>query len=305
MSADTSWSAACHPERSEGSAPVVERRGTDPSLPLRMTSHALRMTSVEVTGTRIDAGAALQVTEALAEETPVTLAYNLAPHAVMMATPDDLEDLAIGFSLTETIVRHPSEISRVAVVRYSRGIELQIEIPAEHAAAAGARSRRLAGRTGCGICGAASVDDVLRELPVVQSDARVESRAVTRAMRELAERQPLNAATGAVHAAAWARRNGTVTHVREDVGRHNALDKLVGAFVRGSLQAHDGFVVITSRGSFELVQKAAILGVPLLATVSAPTALAVRVAQSAGITLVGFARDDRLTVYTHPERVLH
>lgn len=259
--------------------------------------------SVDINATRIDAGVATPVTDVLAEETPVTLAYNLAPHAVMMTTPADLEDLAIGFSLTEGIVDDVSEISRVEVVRYSRGIELQLEVPLERAAAASARSRRLSGRTGCGICGAASMDDVLREPPAVRSDARIEARAVTTAMRELAERQPLNAATGAAHAAAWARCDGTLTHVREDVGRHNALDKLVGAVITANLPAHEGFVVITSRGSFELVQKAAILGVPLLATVSAPTALAVRVAHAVGLTLVGFARDDRMTVYTHPERV--
>jgi FdhD protein len=222
----------------------------------------------------------------------------------MMATPADLEDFAIGFSVTEGIVRDASDISRVSVVRYGRGIELQLDIPVELAAAAGTRSRRLSGRTGCGICGTESVDQVLRDLPAVQSDARVEASAVSRAMRELAAHQPLNAATGAVHAAAWARLDGALVHVREDVGRHNALDKLVGAVLRAGLPAHDGFVVITSRGSFELVQKAAILGVPLLAAVSAPTALAVRVAHSVGLTLAGFARDERLTVYTHPERIL-
>ena len=126
---------------------------------------------------------------------------------------------------------------------------------------------------------------------------------MTLAMHELAGRQPLNAATGAVHAAAWAQRDGALAHVREDVGRHNALDKLVGAVLRAGTPAHEGFVVVTSRGSFELVQKAAILGVPLLAAVSAPTGLAVRVADSAGLALVGFARDDRLTVYTHVELV--
>jgi FdhD protein len=148
------------------------------------------------------------------------------------------------------------------------------------------------------------VDEVLRELPIVCSDACVDAAAVTRAMRELAKRQPLNAMTGAVHAAGWAQLDGTLVHVREDVGRHNALDKLVGAVIRAGTPARDGFVVMTSRGSFELVQKAAILGVPLLATVSAPTALAVRVAEAAGLTLAGFARDQRLTVYTRPEHIV-
>lgn len=271
-------------------------------------THAMRRlgyapASAEVSGVRIDAGCAAPVTETLADETPVTLVFNGVPHAVMMATPADLEDFAIGFSLTEGIVESATDISRVSVVRYSRGVELVVEVPDARAAAVRARHRRLSGRTGCGICGANSVDEVLRELPTVGGEPCIEATAVTRAMHELAERQPLNAATGGVHAAAWARRNGALMHVREDVGRHNALDKVVGAVVRAGTRAHDGFVVITSRGSFELVQKAAILQVGLLAAVSAPTALAVRVAHSVGLTLVGFARDDRLTVYTHPTRL--
>jgi FdhD protein len=259
--------------------------------------------SAGVTGVRIDGGRAVLVRETLADETPVTLAFNLSPHAVMMATPADLEDLAVGFAVTEGIVQRAADIERVSVVRYSRGVELQIDIPAALAAGVGTRSRRLSGRTGCGICGASSVDEVLRELPAVASDTRIDASAVTRAMRQLGERQPLNAETGAVHAAAWAEPDGTLAYVREDVGRHNALDKLIGALIRAGAPAHAGFVVITSRGSFELVQKAAILGVPLLATVSAPTALAVRVAHTAGLTLAGFARDDRLTVYTHAARL--
>jgi FdhD protein len=261
--------------------------------------------SASVTGVRIDGGRAVSVDETLADETPITVAFNLSPHAVMMATPADLEDFAVGFAVTEGIVGRAADIGQISVVRYSRGVELQIDIPPTLAAAVGTRSRRLSGRTGCGICGASSVDDVLRDLPAVQSDARIDASAVSRAMQQLAERQPLNAETGAVHAAAWAEPDGTLAYVREDVGRHNALDKLVGALLRADAPASIGFIVITSRGSFELVQKAAIVGVPLLATVSAPTALAVRVAHSVGLTLVGFARDDRLTAYTHLTRLLY
>jgi FdhD protein len=255
------------------------------------------------TGVRIDGGAAAEVEEVLAEETPVTVAYNGASHAVMMATPADLEDFAVGFSLTEGIVTRGDELTGIQIVRYSRGIELQIDVSPEIAALAGQRSRRLSGRTGCGICGSDSVDQVLRELPIVRSVQRITAAAIGRAMRSLAERQPFNALTGAVHAAGWARSDGTLVHVREDVGRHNALDKLIGALVRAGEPGADGFVVITSRGSFEMVQKAAILGVAVLAAVSAPTALAVRVANTTGITLAGFAREDRVTVYTHPERI--
>jgi FdhD protein len=253
---------------------------------------------------RIDDGARSDVEELLAEETPVTLAYNGAAHAVMMATPADMEDFAVGFSLTEGLIEDAAQLTRIGVVRYSRGIELQLEVSAEVAASAGQRSRRLSGRTGCGICGTESVEQVLRELPVVTSELRVAPDAIGRAVRALAERQPLNEATGAVHAAGWARADGTLVHVREDVGRHNALDKLVGALVRNGEAAAAGFIVVTSRGSFEMVQKAAIAGVPLLAAVSAPTALAVRVAQASGIALAGFARDRRVTLYAHPERVL-
>jgi FdhD protein len=261
--------------------------------------------SAQVVATRIDAGSVTHGRESLAEETPVTLAYNLAPYAVMMATPADLEDFAVGFSLTEGIVADAAEIAHVEVVKYSRAIELQIDVPpATAATVGGTRTRRLSGRTGCGICGTEEVDRVLRELPVLHNDLTIESAAIVRAMYELAARQPLNDETGAVHAAGWSRADGTLVHVREDVGRHNALDKLIGALVRAGEPASEGFVVMTSRGSFELVQKAALLGVPLLATVSAPTALAVRVAEGVGLTLVGFAREERLTVYTRGERVV-
>ena len=257
--------------------------------------------STQVFARRVTGAATSDTRETVAEETPVTLAYNGVSHAVMMATPADLEDFAVGFSLTEELVSQAGAISAIGVVRYSRGVELQIEtsdaLPWE------AGRRRLSGRTGCGICGKEDVEAVLRTLPVVSSEARFSSAVIARAMRELAAAQPLNAATGAVHAAGWADASGAVGLVREDVGRHNALDKLVGALARGSFMAGDGFVVLTSRGSFELVQKAVILGVPLLATVSAPTGLAIQVARDAGLTLAGFARDDRVTIYTHQHRV--
>ena len=259
--------------------------------------------SASVTGVRIDGGRAASVDETLADETPITVAFNLSPHAVMMATPADLEDFAVGFAVTEGIVRRAADIGQISVVRYSRGVELQIDIPPTLAADVGTRSRRLSGRTGCGICGASSVDDVLRELPAVQSDARIDASAVSRAMRQLAERQPLNAKTGAVHAAAWAEPDGTLAYVREDVGRHNALDKLVGALLRAGVPASIGFIVITSRGSFELVQKAAAMGAPVMVAVSAPTALAVRMADSAGITLCAIARSDGFEIFTHPGRI--
>ena len=246
------------------------------------------------------------VEEQLAEETPVVMAYNLVPHAVMMATPRDLEEFGVGFSVMEGIVAQASDIERTTVVRHARGIEVQMEIAVHRAAAVAAHreaGRSMAGRTGCGLCGTADVERVLRPLPLVDSELHIETSAIAAAMEALARRQPLNDATGAMHAAGWARSDGTLAAVREDVGRHNALDKLAGWRLGAGTGEATGFVVLTSRGSFELVQKAALLGVPLVATVSAPTALAVRVAEEAGITLVGFARASRMTVYAHPERL--
>jgi FdhD protein len=259
--------------------------------------------SSQIRAMRLEHGLASSVNETVAEETPVTFVYNGMSHAVMMATPSDLEDFALGFSLTERLIDRVDALTSIGVVRYSLGIELQIETSAE--VASETRRRRLSGggRSGCGICGMKDVEQVLGNLPSVVPGTRFTASAISRAMRELAARQPLNEATGAVHAAGWADADGAVSLVREDIGRHNALDKLVGALARASVDAASGFVVLTSRGSFELVQKAALLGATLVATVSAPTGLAVRMAADAGMTLAGFARDGRVTVYTHPERV--
>lgn len=242
------------------------------------------------------------VDEVVAEETPISIALNGVSQAVMMATPDDLEDFAVGFALTEGLVPTASDLTRIEVVRYSRGVELQLESRVPSVMTGG--GRRLSGRTGCGICGKEDVEQVLRALPAVQGERTFDASAIVRAMRELAAGQPLNDATGAVHAAGWADERGGVALVREDVGRHNALDKLIGALSRAGTSTDSGFVVLTSRGSFELVQKVAMLGASLMACVSAPTGLAVRVATDAGITLAGFARDGRVTVYSHPGRLV-
>ena len=257
--------------------------------------------TVSARATRLQGGSAREIEETVAEETPITLAFNGVSQAVMMATPADLEDFATGFAITEGILASTASIESIGVVRYSRGIELQIETA--RPLAADPVRRRLAGRSGCGICGKEDVDAVLRDLPRVESTAMFSSGSIARAMRELGTRQELNSATGAVHAAAWANAEGSVEMVREDVGRHNALDKLIGGLFRSGFDAGSGFIVLTSRGSFELVQKTAIAGVALLCTVSAPTGLAIRVAHDAGITLAGFARDDRVTLYSHPDRV--
>jgi FdhD protein len=242
--------------------------------------------------------------EVLIEETPVALVFNLASHAVMMATPTDLHDFAVGFAITEELVQSADEITHVEEVRHAGGVDLQLTVSTARAEAIGQRSRRMAGRTGCGICGAEQVADVLKTLHQVHAGGPIHGQALHTALGALAERQTLNAAAGAVHAAAWAERDGTLRLVREDVGRHNALDKLIGALVRGAKDPASGFVVVTSRASFEMVQKAAAFGAPLLAAISGPTALAVRVAEASGLTLVGFVRNGGHVVYTHPRRVI-
>ncbi|MGH7701751.1 MAG: formate dehydrogenase accessory sulfurtransferase FdhD, partial [Gemmatimonadales bacterium] len=236
--------------------------------------------------------------ETIAEEIPVAIIYNGIPHVVMMTTPQDLEDFALGFSVTEELIPSPIDLTRVEVVRYSRGIELQATVSAACEDLIASRTRKLSGRTGCGICGAESFEAVMKQLHPVAAGPSISARAVQRGVQELKAGQTLNAAAGAVHAAGWVALDGTVELVREDVGRHNALDKLIGALLRRGADPGSGFVVVTSRASFEMVQKTTVLGAPLMAAISGPTGLAVRVAQQAGLTLVGFARQDRLTVYT-------
>lgn len=241
--------------------------------------------------------------EQIVEETPVVIVYNAIPHVVMMATPQDLEDFVLGFSITEELIRTAADLVGVKVVRYGQGIEVQATVDDACEAVVAARTRRLTGRTGCGICGTDSIDAVMKTPRQVRSGRPVRPDAISRALDELSRKQRLNAASGAVHAAAWVRTDGAVEEVREDVGRHNALDKLIGALLRRAADPESGFILVTSRASFEMVQKAAVFGAPLLAAISGPTGLAVRVAEQSGMTLVGFARGDRLTVYTHPVRL--
>jgi FdhD protein len=234
---------------------------------------------------------------------PVALVYNGRPHAVMMCTPADLEDFGVGFTVTE-LIASAADVSRVDVVRYARGIELQMEIPAAAADALSARGRAIVGRTGCGLCGVEVIDDALREPRMVASTLRVSREALWKASESLGAHQPLNSDTNAIHAAAWASADGALRVVREDVGRHNALDKVIGALARAGDDAGGGFAVVTSRASYELVQKAAVAGIPLLAAVSRPTALAVDLAEQAGITLIGLLRGRTANVYSHHTRVL-
>ena len=239
----------------------------------------------------------------VAQEIPVALVYNARPHVVVMASPVDLEDLGVGFTLTERIVEHRDEIERIELVRASHGAELQIQIPDQRAERLQERARGLVSRTGCGLCGIETINDMMH-MPTRVGDAlRVDRAALWRAAAELSAKQELNRTTNTIHAAGWALPDGTMRVVREDVGRHNALDKVFGALAREGLDPASGFVVVTSRASYELVQKAATCGVELLAAISRPTGLAIRFAESAGVTLVGLLRGNTANVYTGLQRI--
>jgi FdhD protein len=252
---------------------------------------------------RVTQGAHAADRAAVAEEVPVAFIYSGRPHVVMMCSPGDLDDLAYGFSLTEGIVAAASDIEHVEEARHARGVELAITIPAAAAARLAQRTRALAGRTGCGLCGVEMIDDAVRAVKPVRSPLTLSAAALWRAGEALDAQQPLNRATHAVHGAAWATPDGRLAVVREDVGRHNALDKVLGALARAGTDPSTGFLVVTSRASFELVQKAAAAGVAVLAAVSRPTGLAVRIAEESGIALVGLLRGSTANVYSHPERI--
>jgi len=259
--------------------------------------------SVRRPASRLTASGSEMLQETVAEEVAVALVYNGISHAVMMATPCDLEDFARGFSLTERIVDRPSEIYDIEVGTVGRGIEVRLEIAAQRMAGLQERRRSLAGRTGCGLCGVDSLDAALRTVAAVSSPHPVARRSIERAMAGLPEHQKINRANGATHAAGWASADGTLVAVREDVGRHNALDKLAGALARSGGAEPGGFVVVTSRCSYEMVQKAGAIGASAIAAVSAPTSLAIETAEQAGVALVAFVREGRLTVYAHADRI--
>jgi FdhD protein len=239
----------------------------------------------------------------VAEEVPIALVYNARPHVVVMGTPCDLEDLAVGFSITEGVVNDARGVERVEVVRASHGIELQIQIGAGDAERLEGRTRAMTARTGCGLCGIETIADAMRLPAKLPHTLDVGRDALFRAGAALPPRQALNLETNTVHAAAWTNAFGELGVVREDVGRHNALDKVLGALARTGVDAREGFVVVTSRASYEMVQKTAACGVELLAAVSRPTGLAIRVAVETGVTLVGLLRGGTANVYTGHNRI--
>jgi FdhD protein len=248
-------------------------------------------------------GAIFEAQDWVAEEVPVALEFNGISHAVMLATPLDLEDFALGFSLSEGILDAAHELYSVEEEASEQGVTLHLQVASSAFMRLKERRRSMAGRTGCGLCGTESLDQVRQDLTPLASSVVWTAEAISRAMTQFRAYQTLQQATGAVHAAAWCTRNGELKWLREDVGRHNALDKLIGALARNDIDASTGFIAVTSRASFEMVQKAAKAGVSLLAAVSAPTALAVETARGAGLTLAGFARQQDLVVYSHPESI--
>ncbi|MCS3760657.1 formate dehydrogenase accessory sulfurtransferase FdhD [Bradyrhizobium centrosematis] len=237
------------------------------------------------------------------EETPLALTYNGGTYAVMMGTPQNLEDFAVGFSLSEGIVKSVDDIRSLEAVRLDDGIELRMWLAPEGAARISERRRHVAGPTGCGICGIESIAEAVRPAAVVSQGQSFTPEEIMDAMQAIAPLQSINLQTRAVHAAAFWSPAGNIVALREDVGRHNALDKLAGSLARSRTDAAGGMVLLTSRVSVEMVQKAAAIDAPVMIAVSAPTALAIRTAEAAGITLVAIARQDGFEIFTHGSRV--
>lgn len=261
-------------------------------------------TSCEIPVQRWRDGENVRVSDHVAEEVPVALVYHGVPHVVMLSTPADLEDLAVGFTLSEGIVSNADEIQSVeAVQREDGALEVRLGIAAPRFSELLRRQRNLTGRTGCGLCGAQTVEEAIRNPAPVSGGVNVDVAALHEALVDLKCRQEINSRTGSVHAAAWVLPEAGIQVVREDVGRHNALDKVIGAVSRAGGDCSAGYFVVTSRASYEMVQKAVSVGGTFLAAVSAPTAFAVRLAQASGLTLVGFARERRHVVYAHPWRL--
>ena len=247
-------------------------------------------------------GKLIDVEDQVATETPVALVYNGISHVVMMSTPSDLEDFVTGFSLSEGIITNTKQILDVEEVATDKGIELHITIVAEAFSGLKERRRNLVGRTGCGLCGAESLDQAIPKPKFVVNDLQFSHVALQTAILGLSNWQKLQKQTGAVHAAAWCDNEGNILVVREDVGRHNALDKLIGAIARG-IFTENGFVLVTSRASYEMVSKTASANISLLAAVSAPTSLAIDLAKECGLSLVGFSRPDRHVIYANGQRI--
>ncbi|BBB26957.1 formate dehydrogenase accessory sulfurtransferase FdhD [Amphritea japonica] len=248
----------------------------------------------------------LDALDSIAEEVPVAMIYNGISHVVMMASPCDLEEFALGFSLSEGIIKKPEEIYAIDLVmadpqHLASGIEIQISITTQRSMQLKQRRRNLVGRTGCGLCGAESLQQAIRPVKPVPALPPATPAAVEKSVSQLTEKQPLQNITGACHGAAWCDKEGNILLLKEDVGRHNALDKLLGALQHQSISMNDGFALISSRASYEMVHKASSCGISTLVAVSAPTGLALDLAKQAGLNLIGFARPGRHVIYNQAE----
>lgn len=255
-------------------------------------------------GLAVGRGGARAVTRSLPEEVPVAITVNATTLAVMMATPADIADFAHGFALTEGAIGALGEVESFEIVEAAKGIEARFWLPDAQAEALADRRRRMAGPVGCGLCGIDSLEAAVRDLPVVRSALALTRAEIAGAPQALKVHQPLHDRTRAIHAAGFLKPGAGILLAREDVGRHNALDKLIGALLRAGEDPGAGAVVLTSRVSVEMVQKAAMAGIPAIIAASAPTALALAQAEGAGLTLAAFVRDGRFDLYSHPERVL-
>jgi FdhD protein len=260
-------------------------------------------TGIPVPVERWTRGESSHATDKVAEEVPIALVYHGVPHVVMLATPANLTDLAYGFTLSEELVENVEEIRSVEIARAPDSVEVRISIAWERFPELLRRRRNLTGRTGCGLCGTETLEQAVRGYGEVGRGPRVSPADLHAAIVQLESLQPLNRETGSVHGAAWVVPGRGIYCVREDVGRHNALDKAIGALLRAKIDLEAGYMLVTSRASYEMVQKAATVGITFLAALSAPTAFAIRHAERSGLTLVAFARRDRHVVYAHPERL--
>lgn len=255
-------------------------------------------TSQTVVARRYVCGEWSEQADQVAEEVPLALIYNGIAHAVMLGTPADLADFALGFSLTEGIISEAKQLRDLEVVKSELGLEIYIDIASEAFHGFKVSRRQLAGRTGCGLCGQETLQQAIRSIPKVKHTLKLQPQAFKAALNQLPEWQTLHQTTGGVHAAAWVDMQGNIQALREDVGRHNALDKLLGALFKHGFAPDTGFLLLTSRASHELVYKAAFAGIELIAAVSAPTSLALRHAEEAGLTLVGWLRKGGFSVYS-------
>ena len=263
-------------------------------------SAALSSVSVE----RWHDGMSARACDTVAVEVPVALEYNGISHAVMMASPHDLEDFALGFSVSEGILGDASELYESELSAAAEGVQIALRISAKRFVALKELRRNLTGRTGCGLCGTETLQQAVRHPPPVNSAASFSGASLLAGMAAMHKQQVMQQQSGATHAAAWMSAEGGIVFVREDVGRHNALDKLIGAILRAGLDRSAGAVLITSRASVEMVQKVATLGIGMLVAISAPTSLAIELAQETGVALLGFVRQKSYVVYAHPERLL-